>query len=471
MRRVLVVLLVLTAVAGVLLAPSYVRYRRLRGAVPPGVRLAGMEFSSENAAAVAEALGRVLGEPATLYYGDQRILLRPQVVGFQVDAAAMLAQARQYENPGHLVRLWVGEALDRRPAPVDIPLRYKLDRDALDNFLADIGRRYDRPPQPPQPDLANWGFLPGRGGRQLDLNVSRERAIAALTSPTVRTADLVMRETAAPPIQMELLKTLLAERLAAFGGVTGLFLHHTATGAEVAINAGVAFSGMSTMKIAILAELYRKLDAPPDPQTTQWITEMVALAGNRSANELLGVIGGGDADTGAQTLNQSLRRLGLTDTFMAAPYDQEGTGPRVRTAANSQGQPDTRADPYVQTTPRDIGLMLEMIVECSQGGGTLLAAYAREITQPECAQLLDFLKLNDVTDLIPAGLPEGTRVVHKHGYVSHTHGDVAAIWGPAGPYVLAIFLHRPPWLEWDLSSETMAELSAIVWRYFALVGP
>jgi hypothetical protein len=80
------------------------------------------------------------------------------------------------------------------------------------------------------------------------------------------------------------------------------------------------------------------------------------------------------------------------------------------------------------------------------------------------------MRLNDVTALIVSGLPKGVRAIHKHGYVAETHGDVAAIWGPVGPYVLSIFLHRPGWLEWDFSSATMGELSRIAWDYFALVS-
>lgn len=468
MRKLLLALLLLLACGCALFAPSYIRYQRTRGATPPGVRLAGYDFSQADTATVASTLNRVYGEPAAIHYADQRIFLRPQMVGFQVDVEAMLAEARQHERLDHLLRIWTFEALHRDQPPVEIRLRYHLDRDALDNWLADIAVRYDRPPTPARALRTNFTIIPGLPGRQMDLPASRASVIAALTDPRTRTANLVLRETAPPPANIALLTELLQARIAQFPGVAGLFLHHIPTGDEAAINADVAFSAMSTMKIALLAEVYRKLDAAPDATITAQITETIALAGNRAANELLALIGDGSATEGVRIFNGSLRTLGLRNSFMAAPYDQPG--PRVATTANRQGQPSTRPDPYVQTTPREMGLMLSMIVACGQGGGALLAAFPNQLTQAECQQLLDLMRLNDVTALIVSGLPKGVRAIHKHGYVAETHGDVAAIWGPVGPYVLSIFLHRPGWLEWDFSSATMGELSRIAWDYFALVS-
>lgn len=467
MRKALLALIALVVASAILLAPSYLRYRRTRGAVPPGVRLAGMDFGSADAAMVASLLEGRFSEPVAVYVADQRVLLRPAVVGFQVDTQAMLKAARAYETPGHLVRLWLGEALQRPPAPVDVPLRYRLDRERLESWLADLASRYDRPPLPPRALTETLTIVPGRAGVQLDVAASRARVEAALTDPQVRTANLVLRESVPPPLSISLLADLLGARAAQFPGVVGLFLHHIPTGDEVAINADVAFSAMSTMKIAILVALYRHLDAPPDEQTARWVDETVAAAGNVAANHLLAQIGG-DADTGAQRVTALLQRLGLRNSYMAAAYDRPG--PPVVTPANARLDPNTRPDPNVQTTPRDLGLLLQMLVECSQGGGALIAAYPGQITDGECTELLDRLKLNDVSDLIVSGLPPGTRAVHKHGYTAVTHGDAAVIWGPAGPYVLVIFLYRPPWLEWDFSSQTMGELSALAWDYFRMFG-
>ncbi len=468
MRKLLLFTTILFIIGAILFGPSYLRYQQTRGAVPPGMRLGGLDFGSADEKSVTAALNQQFAEPVSVYYADQRILLRPQVLGFRVDVPAMLAEAKQQETPVYLLRLWLGDALSRPPAPLDVPLRYQFDRDRLDGWLADIATRYDRAPIPPAVLSVQGGIAPGLPGWQLDLAASKTRVMSALTDPHTRTANLVVSETAPPPVTVKLLDDLLQERVRQLDGVASIFLHHIPTGEEIAINANVAYSGLGTMKLVILQEVVRKLNTPLDPRTSLLISETVSVAGVQAANELLSLIGDGDAGAGVEELNKSLYKLGLRNTFMAAPYDV--IGPRMVTPANSRTDINTQPDPYIQTTPREIGLVMQMLVECSRGGGTLLAAYSDQVTQGECQQLLDFLKLNPVTDLIVSGLPAGTQAVHRHGYTSDTEGDVAAIWGPAGPYVLSVFLYRPPWLEWDSASETMGDLSKLVWDYFTQVS-
>jgi hypothetical protein len=192
-----------------------------------------------------------------------------------------------------------------------------------------------------------------------------------------------------------------------------------------------------------------------------------ALEGNQSANQLLELIGDGDAQAGVAVLGGSLKTLGLRSTFMAAPYGEAPAGGgRIATPANSRTDLNTDPDPYMQTTPRDMGLMLEMLVECSQGGGPLLAAYAGQLSAAECGQALAYMALNDVHDLVTKIVPPGTRMAHRHAYSAETHADNAAIWGPAGPYVLTVYLYAPRWLQLDVSAKTMQDISQAVWNYY-----
>jgi beta-lactamase class A len=62
---------------------------------------------------------------------------------------------------------------------------------------------------------------------------------------------------------------------------------------------------------------------------------------------------------------------------------------------------------------------------------------------------------------IVAGVPEGTPVAHKTGsYTDATH-DVALVWGPGGPYIIAILTNRS--YDW----EPISAVSRAVWDYFA----
>lgn len=467
MRRFIFTTLILALIAAALLAAPYIRYRRGAGAVPAWVRLGGLEVTGATQAEVVAALNRGLEEPLEVYYGGQRILLRPETVGFRADAEAMIAEAQAYDTPGWLVRYLVEDSLEIAPHAADVPLRYTLDGAALDGWLADIAARYDRPPGAPRPLVETLTLTPGTPGAALDVAASRDALVAALARPAERVVHLAVVETPAPPLDIAALGTLLQARLDQFPGIASAWLHFLPTGEEVAINADVAYAGTSTLKIPIVTQLYRKLDAPPDLDTTKIISETMELSGNFTANLMLGIIGDGNWDAGVRVMNQAFKTLGMKNTFMATPYDRKlAVDPHIVTEANSRTDLNTRPDPYMQTTPRDIGSSLQMLVACSQGGGALIAAYDDQITPAECQQALDFMKLNEMDELLVGGLPEGAKAVHKHGYVPDTHGDVAAIWGPAGPYVLTVFLYRPTWLEWHISNPTMQDIARATWNFF-----
>ena len=107
-----------------------------------------------------------------------------------------------------------------------------------------------------------------------------------------------------------------------------------------------------------------------------------------------------------------------------------------------------------------------MIYQCAKGGGTLIAAYPDEITPEECQAMLDIMSQNRIGALIEAGVPEGTRVAHKHGWVGDTHGDAGIVFSPGGDYVLCVYLYHKDWLEWDVSSPLIARVSEATYNYF-----
>ena len=58
-------------------------------------------------------------------------------------------------------------------------------------------------------------------------------------------------------------------------------------------------------------------------------------------------------------MNRQFKALGMKNTFMAAPYDRKmAVPPRIVTEANQRTDLNTQPDPYMQTTPRDIGSAL-----------------------------------------------------------------------------------------------------------------
>jgi beta-lactamase class A len=473
MHRSRLFLLGIVAFLAVSLGPRLWLYQQEIGPIPPGVIVAGIDLGEARTLdEAARRLNDALAQPVIARYAGQPLVVHPSEVGFQPDLQATLAEAASYRRGEHFWRGFWAQIAHQPPPRVEVPLRFTLDTIALARWFQEVASRNDRAPQPPHVIPGTGQIAPGRPGRRLDAQASVAGLIAALTSITDRQTDLVVVEEPAPKPDISLLRELLWDRLKGFPGIAAVWIRDIRNRREIGINEEVAYAAMSTLKIPILIEVYRRLNAAPDTQMQALISDMMLQSGNYSSNQLLGFIGDGDPERGAQVLTDSLRRLGLHNTFMAAPfYSPTEQIPHIVTPANQRKDLDTKPDPFMQTTAKDMGLLMEMIVQCADGGGTLLAAYPGQITPDECHQMIDWMLKLRVGALLELGLPEGTPFAHKHGFIDDTHGDVGAVWGPNGPFVLSVFLYKPVWLEWPLSSAVMADIARITYEFLANYPP
>jgi beta-lactamase class A len=181
-----------------------------------------------------------------------------------------------------------------------------------------------------------------------------------------------------------------------------------------------------------------------------------------------------DANLSPLIVSEDLQRLGLQNTFWAghfyfgAPQLQT-----FQTPANQREDINTDPDTYNQTTPAEMGMLLEDIYQCSErGGGALIAAFPNEITSEECRLMLTYLARNQIAVLIQAGVPAGTTVAHKHGWANendgliHTIGDVAIVYTPRDNYVLSIFVYDPVQAIFDPVNALFANLSRATYNFF-----
>ena len=456
-----------------LLGWQYLRYRASLETLPAGMTVAGMDVEGMTPEEAVENLRTALSQPVQLVYQGQTLALRPESVAFRFDPEGTLDAIQEAVAWRRTLDGFLAFLLRREPEPVAVEPVATFSQDRLDGFLNEVARQYDHPPQPPVPLPETLTFRDGLPGYKLDHEASRERVAAALLSAANRRAELVVRTEDAPALGMAQLQEMLEALLADFDGLPSIFVKDLQTGEEMEINPDVAYAGMSILKIAVMVETYRALDRPPNLEETKLLTETMTLSGNFTANLLLrDVIDEGDAYRGVETLTLSMRYLGLVNTFMATPYDEEVVPPTIVTPANSRTDVTSRPDPYMQTTARDMGLLLEMIYQCSKGGGTLMVAYPGAFTPGECQQMLDIMSQNRIGGLFEDGLPEGTRLAHKHGWISNTEltdftiGDAGIVFSPSGDFVLVAFLSSPNWIEWDYANPLMANIATATYNYF-----
>ncbi|MDY6876720.1 MAG: serine hydrolase [Chloroflexota bacterium] len=462
--------LVIVFVVALFLTWQYFDYLSASRTLPAGMTVAGMPVEGMTREQVLNVLEVGFATPVELAYQEQRLSLPPDSIELRYDAEETEVNLDAVLAARGGINGFMAHLLRRPLDPVDVPVAVSYSAERLDGFLSRVARQYDRPPQDPVPLPASLTFRVGQPGSELDVEASRARLSAALISPTDRQVELVVQTEEAQPLDIKVLGQLLQSLLDDHENlIPGIFVKGLQTGDELGINAGVAYAGLGVLKIAILEETYRVLDYSPDVEMTMLLSDTITLDENVAANSLLrDAIGDGDGQQGADNLTDSMLRLGLVNTFMAAPYDggEEVIPPTIVTPANSRTDVVTDPDPFMQTTPLDVGLLLEMIYQCSHDGGALMVAYPGAFTADECGQMIEWMSMNRIDSLIEAGIPVGTSMAHKHGLTGDTHADAALVFSPGGDFVLIIFLYRPEWLDWEESASLMASIATATYNYF-----
>ncbi len=457
-------------VAGVLLALltwQFINYRSSLELLPEGMTVADLDIGGQTIDEALADLEAALSQEVEITYQDEMLLLSPENVEFRFDPEGTRAAIEEAVSGRTGLDGFLAYLLRRPPEIAYLPAVVVYSADRLDGFLTRVAQQYDHPSQPPVPLPEVLAFRAGRPGYQLDQEASRQRVAAALLSAVDREAEMVVQVEGAPALQMAQLEEMLNALVDDFQGIPSIFVKNLQTGEELDINPDVAYAGMSVLKIAVMVETYRALDVSPNVTQTRLLTWTMTESENHTANQLLrGVIGDGDGYQGAENLTTSMWYLGLVNTFMAAPYDEEVLPFTIVTPANSRTDVDIQPDPYMQTTARDIGLLLEMIYQCSQGGGALMVAYPGSFTPQECQQMLEMMTQNRIDSLIEVGLPPETPMAHKQGLIPDTHADAGIVFSPESDFVLVIFLYYPTWLDWDVSNPLMADIATATYNYF-----
>ena len=466
------------------------RFSRLWSYFPPGLTIAGIPVGGMNRQQAAERILETYSHPVELQYQKAIIHMSPSIAGFNLDMESMLAAAEQERTRQPFWTAFWGFLWGQTGNQTDIPLVATVSETRLRTYLSnEISARYNRPPTPAMPVVGTVNFEPGTPGTSLEIDRSIRLIEAALRSTTNRVVELPLQQTTPPHPAFQNLEVLLKQTidLINFDGLAGVYLVDMQNSQEIdfiyqagtirTIPPDLAFSASSTIKIPVMISVFRRMGENPDPEVITQTEQMIGKSSNPPADWLMeNVI---DKIRGPLIVTEDLRALGLQNTFLAgyffrgAPLLQ-----RYQTPANTRPDLTTEPDPYSQTTPTEIGTILSDLYQCAQyGGGTLIAVFPGEITQTKCKQMIDILVMDHNAVLIQAGIPDGTRLAHKHGWVTdafgvmHDMSDAGIVYTPGGNYVLAIFLYHPNQLVWESASKLVADLSKAVYNFYNLPKP
>jgi beta-lactamase class A len=242
------------------------------------------------------------------------------------------------------------------------------------------------------------------------------------------------------------LATGLAARVGRDSARVAVAVDDPVSGLKVFLEADLRFHAASTMKVPVLVELARRVDAGAlgwnDPwQVRNQFASIVDGSSYRldpadDSDSTLYAMEGREVPVGELARLMIVRSSNLATNILIERLDPARVNATARAlGADSidvlRGVEDItafRAGRNNTTTARDLATLLLAI-----GDG-------RTASDSSSARMLTILKAQEFNDGIPAGLPPGTRVAHKTGEITATYHDAALVWtgGNDRPYALIV---------------------------------
>jgi len=491
LRGISIAILSIALVLGVV---ALIGYSRQRNNYPRGMTIAGVRVGGVDPQIASERVLQVYSSPIEVQYGESIIHIDPSTVGFELNMDSMIAAADLARTGGSFWGGFWNYLWNRDPDPVEVPLSATIAEDRLRAYLqSEISARYDEPPTAAQPVPGSTNFAPGSPGVTLDIDRAVRLIEDTLRSPNNRKVALSFQRSAAARPTMQNLEILLQQNitLAGFDGVMGVYMQDLQNGQEIhfamdqgkliSVNPDVAFTASSTVKIPIMVSYFIKYGADAlSEQSSNLLTDMIRKSENPPADRLMESL---DPLKGPLIVTDDMKKIGLENTFLAGFFcSAEFPCPllqKIETPANQRTDVVTDPDSFNQTTPSDIGMLLSDIYQCAEtGGGALIAEFPDKLNSELCKQMITLLASDKIGVLIEAGVPEGTQVAHKHGWISDPSSlviqnisDAALVYTPGGNYVLVIYAYHPVQTVWEPVSALFAQMSQAVYNYYNLPSP
>lgn len=479
---------ILLVSAVILLTFQLIAYSRGRANFPPGLTIADVPVGGISRQNAAQRLLEVYSQPIELYYQDELIHMEPAIIDFDMNLESMIAAADLQRTQssfwgGFWDYLWGNQS-----SPQSIPLDAAYSEETLASYLQnEISARYDKPPTPIKPIPGTSTFDAGAAGTTINSTAAILEIENAIFSTDNRSIEIPLQEAAAPRPNFANLQIQLQQLMEGIGydGIADIYIYDLnkndelhfiyIMGENLPTDPDVTFTAASIIKIPILLSIFARLDDAPSEHVLNLLDEMIIESFNEPADQLMEEVI--DSVRAPLLITDDMRALGLENTFLAGQFYLGAPLLEViKTPAQDRVDVFTDPDPYNQSTPMDMGVLLTDIYQCSQtGGGAIAAVFNGEVTQSECRDIINLLAQNKLGLLLEAGPPEGTRVAHKHGWVTNpntgvinTIGDAGIIFTANGDYVVAIFLYQPVQLIWEPISSMFADLSEAIYNYFTL---
>ena len=328
------------------------------------------------------------------------------------------------------------------------------------------------------------------------------RSLLSIPITLLLLISMAAAQPAAGPKPLDLLKSKMETIAHGVSADWGIYVKSLDTGEEIAINADAVMDTMSAIKIPLLVDVYRQVDAGKiDPS----LRIAMATADKRFGTGVLRTLDPGlelsfhDAlmlmiiqsdNTGTDMafshaggpdhVTQTMRQLGLNsikatgttyDWFRALAAAGDPAWAKLSPEELfTRGFPDKLTDadverfhfegkhPFGLSSARDMGKLLEWI------------ATNRAASEKSCKEMMRMMGLQQMRTRIPKYMDDETLVPHKTGdFPPYIANDVGFIETPVGRVVVVFFSahHRGYYSELE---DAIARMSEQVWAYFNYRG-
>lgn len=252
--------------------------------------------------------------------------------------------------------------------------------------------------------------------------------------------------TFAPESPDPALQSVVEQAIAGAAGSVSVVVHNLTDGRSATVDESHVYYAASTYKMAVLYEAFRQVESGEQDLSRELTLDQKYADDDLGTMAQLG-LHAGDSIKMADALKAMIV---VSDTPTAALL-QDTLGPaRIDQTLRGLGINDTSFNDHnLPATAHDMARLLEAIA-----AGTGVSESSREA-------MMALLLQEEIGDGVIAGVPGGTAVAHKTGSYGNATHDIALVWGPAGPYVIAVMTDQPT--NWSVISG----LSAAVWHYFA----
>ncbi len=472
--------------AGVLLFISHRQYRTQEQIIPQGSTLGPFSIGGRTVDRVFDEAMAFYRLPIELEYRGQSIQVSPERFDLELDTDAIRAQLLEKMAAIYSEKNFIASLFGKfQPDPFHLDIPVSFDRQKIYEYYEnEIIPRYDQPAIPKQPDLSGIGFIAGKSGFALDIESAVALTEAKLNAPLDdRSIELPVSEIPEPAgtiANLEVRLKSLIDQYQDQGQITEIVLIEAGNGDSFNIARRnqedllpeISFTAASTIKLPIMISSFRKIEGEPTAATRRQLQLMITESKNEATDWMMeNIIGGNLAPL---TVTEDLHTLGFQNTFLAG-YFYLGAPllDLFETPANTRTDINLKPDIYNQTTAKDMAELLYSVYQCGQTGtGLLLDTFGGEVSQTECAEMIELLKNNRLPYLISAGVPDSIPVAHKHGWIEesdgllHTMSNVGIVFSPQGDYVLSIFTYHPENLIFDDGNRLFSQISSAVYSYF-----